>query len=253
MPVLHESRFQIETDSAVGVLPLSAPAFITCAGAGDMGPPELGGTDARHTALAAAGLGDYRLLTVKQEHTRTVLEAEGVAAKLSTGPETAVRPVADGIAGDAAGTPGHVFGVTVADCMPIYLHDREHGAVAMLHSGWKGTGILLSAFRLMGQRWGTRAEATEVLLGPAIQVCCYEVDSGRAESFQTAFGELAAVRRGGRWYLDLQYANRKLAEEAGVRDLAVCTNCTCCGEGLFSYRREGPDGYRRMLAGIAVE
>ncbi len=253
MPVLNESRFQIDTRSAVRVLPFSAPAFITCAVAGDMGPPELGETDARHTALTAAGLSGYRLLTVKQEHTLTVLDAEAVAAKLSAGPETALRPVADGIAGDAAGAPGHVLGVTVADCMPIYLHDREHGAVAMLHSGWKGTGILLSALRRMEERWGTRANATEVLLGPAIQACCYEVDAERAEGFQRTFGERAAVRRGGRWYLDLQYANRKLAEEAGVRDLAVCTNCTCCGDGLFSYRRDGPSGYRRMLAGIAVE
>ena len=249
MPVMHETQFRIEARGAVEVLPFSAPAFITCAAAGDMGPPQLGESDRREAALAAAGLGGRRLLTVKQEHTRIVLGAEEVAAALERGGATAGRPVADGIAGD---DPQQVLGVTVADCMPIYLHDREHNAVAMVHSGWKGTGIVRRALALMSERWDTSPAAVRAMLGPAIQVCCYAVDAERARWFQAEFGKGAAVQRDGQWYLDLQGANRRLVDEAGVRELAVCADCTFCSGGLFSYRREGVRGYRRMLAGIAA-
>lgn len=254
-------RFSIEARTAVERLPFSAPAFLTCAAAGDMKPqeplhaPGAGGEipagetpqgDPRGQVFAAAGAAGKRLLSVKQEHTREVLTAEEVAAyALEHGAGS--RPEADGIVGD---DPELLLAVTVADCMPIYLHDRRRGAVGMLHSGWKGTGILLGALELMCRRWGSTPSEVSVLLGPAIQACCYEVDAERARGFQTEFGEESAVQRAGAWYLDLQTANRALAERAGVAEISVCTNCTCCGEGLFSYRREGPEGYRRMLAAV---
>jgi len=256
MPVIHETQFQVEARKPVEVLPFSARAFITCAAAGDMGPPELGETDVREKALAWAGLAGGRLLTVKQEHTHTVLHAATLAETLDAaaavgtqaGYKKADRPVGDGIVGNDG---RQVLGVTVADCMPIYLHDRERNVVAMLHSGWKSTGIVERGLELMGECWGTRPAAVNALLGPAIQGCCYAVDAERARGFRDKFGEGAAVLREGQWYLDLQEANRRLLERAGVGELAVCANCTFCGEGLFSYRREGPNGYRRMLAGIA--
>jgi hypothetical protein len=45
----------------------------------------------------------------------------------------------------------------VADCLPIFVYDRRGGAFALLHSGWKGTGI---------------------------GACCYAVDAARAEGFR---------------------------------------------------------------------
>ena len=33
--------------------------------------------------------------------------------------------------------------VTVADCMPIYLFEPKTGCFGVLHSGWKGTGIVI--------------------------------------------------------------------------------------------------------------
>ena len=43
---------------------------------------------------------------------------------------------ADGHATSAAGV---LLAVTVADCVPVYLVDPEHRAVALLHAGWRGT------------------------------------------------------------------------------------------------------------------
>jgi YfiH family protein len=154
--------------------------------------------------------------------------------------------------------PDIALAVTVADCLPVFLYDTDTGVYALLHSGWKGTGIVLKALSLMTET-GTRPEAVAALLGPCIRPCCYRVDEERAAAFEAEFGAAAAgdaaayplgppVRReGGQPALDLQAANARLLAQAGVRNIAYCENCTFTDLRLGSFRREGP-AYTRMLA-----
>jgi YfiH family protein len=153
--------------------------------------------------------------------------------------------------------------VTVADCLPVFLWDTARGCCGLLHSGWRGTGIVLNALALMKERWGTRPEETAALLGPCIRSCCYRVDGERARAFEAEFGlpgepeeyPLGPVTRAVKnpetgeeeFYLDLQAANARLLARAGVRHTAVCGDCTFTDERLGSYRREGPS-YTRMAA-----
>jgi YfiH family protein len=146
---------------------------------------------------------------------------------------------------------GIVLSVTAADCLPVFLYDTETGAFGLLHSGWRGTGIVLRALRLMAGQWRTRPEALAVVLGPCIGACCYRVDEERAAAFENEFGA-GAVRReeaesGMRCFLDLKAANIGLLEGAGVRNIAVCGDCTFTDERLGSFRREGRS-YTRMAA-----
>ena len=55
-------------------------------------------------------------------------------------------------------TPGVYLCVTIADCVPILLHDPAHRAVAAVHAGWRGSaaGILSLALKLMRSAFGTR-------------------------------------------------------------------------------------------------
>jgi YfiH family protein len=152
--------------------------------------------------------------------------------------------------------------VTVADCLPVYLFDTASGACGLAHSGWKGTGIALECLELMRERRHTRPEETAAVLGPCIGPCCYTVDAERAAAFEKRFGavppgisgadaaRLPPVTRhdGAAWYLDLRAANIRLLAGAGVRDIAVCGNCTFDDKRLSSYRREGADHYTRMAA-----
>jgi copper oxidase (laccase) domain-containing protein len=143
----------------------------------------------------------------------------------------------------------------VADCLPVFLYDTDTGAFALLHSGWKGTGIVLAALSMMAERWGTRPSAVAALLGPCIRPCCYQVDEERAAAFEAEFGGSGGdyplgpvVRRsGGRPALDLQAANARLLAGAGARNLSYCVDCTFTDQRLGSFRREGQT-YTRMLA-----
>lgn len=206
---------------------------------------------ARDAFLRGQGLDPARLRFCVQIHSRDVLLA---------GDRPAGEPGrADGL---AAISPDMLLSVTVADCLPVALFDTEHRAFALVHSGWKGTGIARVALSLMGRTWGTRPEAVAAVLGPCIRSCCYRVDEERAAAFEAEFGGAGAYPLGpvverterdprGREpqpRLNLQAANASILAEAGVRELSVCGNCTYTDERLGSFRREGPEHYTRMVA-----
>ncbi|MCX7949094.1 MAG: polyphenol oxidase family protein [Treponemataceae bacterium] len=148
--------------------------------------------------------------------------------------------------------------VTVADCLPVYLTDLEGRWRILLHSGWKGTGIVRHALELLVQVGGVPPSRVVAVLGPCIRSCCYEVDRGRALQFHKDFGALPGpyplgpvVRQEGEdgpYRLDLQAANAALLATMGVEHIAYCTDCTVMNEHLGSYRREGPNSYTRMVA-----
>jgi copper oxidase (laccase) domain-containing protein len=119
-----------------------------------------------------------------------------------------------------------LLGIYVADCGLIWLADRGTGAVALLHSGRKGSekGILGHAITEMGRVFGTRPQDVLAVLGPCIRPPHYEID----------FASLIA----------------RDAREVGVGDFIDCGLCTGSDlESFYSYRMEkGATG--RMLGVI---
>jgi YfiH family protein len=136
----------------------------------------------------------------------------------------------------------------VADCLPIFVYDLRGGAFALLHSGWRGTGIVIEAVRVLREQFGAEPACLAAVIGPGIGACCYAVEAGRAELFRKQFGE-QTVREAadGRTFLDLRAANAVLLEAAGVREVFAAAECTACTAELSSFRREGP-GFGRMAA-----
>ena len=218
---------------------------------------------ARLDLFSALGLGPARVYGLKQIHSHTVLkvdrqnppvlqadpglrtvEPEVRGSPPQADPESPLK--ADGMVSNDRSIS---LSVTVADCLPVYLLDCESGAFGLVHSGWKGTGIVLEALRLMGENWGTRPEAVAAVLGPCIDVCCYKVDAERAEVFKNQFGaECIRKSSEGNFSLDLKTANIRLLSGAGVRNIAVCNECTFTDERLGSFRREGSQNYTLMAA-----
>lgn len=222
--------------------------LISSRSAGNMVHSEEG--RARKDFYEGLGLDLARVYGLTQVHSRDVLVLDRYSPQ--------DRPRGDGL---VSRDREIWLSVIVADCLPVYLFDTESGAFGILHSGWKGTGIVLTALDLMKDRWNTRAEAVAVILGPGIGSCCYRVDEGRARAFEEEFGGSGGAyplgpvvirrREGGSGpeepFLDLRAANARLLAGAGVRNLAVCRDCTFTDERLGSSRREGED-YTRMAA-----
>jgi len=216
-------------------------AGISLAAAGDMGLARAASQPARLRVCERLGIRREQLYGARQVHSRRVLVVDG-----RTRAELAAEE-ADGLLATAAGV---VLSVTVADCLPIYLADRRTGAFGIVHSGWKGTGIVREAVRIMGASFGSRPAEIGAVVGPGIGACCYTVPAERGELFVQRYGRTVVVTGPAGPRLDLREANLVLLQEAGVTDVTVITDCTACSPRLGSFRRQG-QGFTAMLAWIA--
>jgi YfiH family protein len=216
-------------------------AGITLAAAGDMRLSRAGTSPGRAHFLARAGIPADRLYSVRQVHSHRVQVIDG-------------QPVAEVAAQEADGLltlrPDAVLSVTVADCLPIFLVDKGSGAFGVVHSGWRGTGIVAEALSLLQSRFGARPRDVTAVLGPGIGPCCYTVPRGRADLFRSRYGPGTVREDGDAPRLDLRAANLVLLQKAGVQDISVVTACTSCTLSLGSFRRQGPSGFTLMLAWI---
>ncbi len=155
----------------------------------------------------------------------------------------------DGLVTDS---PNVYLCVSVADCVPIFLHDPQKQAVAAIHAGWRGTvdRICATAVRKMKEEFGSRSEDLLAYIGPAASSCCYAVGDEVAKQFSATF-----VRRGEEViYVDLKGANVQQLVDEGVPDARVEVSgyCSICHPKLLhSYRRDkGKSG--RMVGVIGL-
>ena len=204
---------------------------------------------ARDLFFRSLGLDEKRVLALELKHSRRVIALRR--------PEDAkeLRSIAEGIGGAdglLCADPFFVPVLTVADCMPIWLFDSRRGVFGLLHSGWKGTGILEEALRSMDKDFGSKPADISAILGPSIGSCCYAVPEQRALEFEREFGEKAVIVRGEgverKFHLDLRAANLGLALRLGIGRLLNVDLCTACSSSLGSYRRQGPKDFTRMAA-----
>jgi hypothetical protein len=198
--------------------------------------------EARREALfRQLGIDPGRVYALPQLHsTRIVRVGADSPERLAAG---------EGADGLIADRPRAMLSVTVGDCLPIFLVHKRGRAFALLHSGWRGTGIAAEAVRLMETEYGAPAHELTAVLGPGIGACCYAVEEARYETFRRRFGGRAVRADGGRFFLDLREANAGLLNGCGVEDVVASEECTACTPCLSSFRRDGP-AFSRMLAFI---
>ena len=136
--------------------------------------------------------------------------------------------------GHATATPGIVLCVAAADCVPVYVADPEHEAVAVLHAGWRGAadGVLETGLSVMRARASTDITRVHIHLGPAICGSCYEVGPEVFEALQQpASAEPMPID------LRAVLARRAIAVGVPPGQITVSQHCTRCTEsGLFSHR-----------------
>lgn len=196
---------------------------------------------------AANGFCMERMTLTDQTHTDRVRLVDEATAGMGMSKPSDIKDT-DGLITALPQTPLAVF---VADCAPVLMADKVSGAVAAVHSGWKGTlqGIAARALEQMAAAFGTRPENVIAAVGPCIGPCCYEVGQDFKDAFGPEWEPLFTRKNEEKYHFDLKTANRRVLEQAGVGEIYVTEECTMChSELLFSHRATA--GKRGNMAGI---
>ncbi|MEX2154846.1 MAG: polyphenol oxidase family protein [Gemmatimonadaceae bacterium] len=188
--------------------------------------------DALRATIAARGV--RRLATAAQVHgVEVVVHTQGWEGWLR-------GPRADG---HVVTTRGTAVAVTIADCVPIFIA-HPSGAVAILHSGWRGTAarIVEEGIATLAHR-GFPAAELRMHLGPAICGKCYEVS---ADVFRQLTGHSVSAPTP----VNLRALIADHARAVGVRHISTSPSCTRCDNRIFYSHRAGDAG--RQVAVISA-
>lgn len=221
---------------------VSANEFSTMNFAIDRGDDPANVRENYRRVTAAIGCREDQLVLSQQTHTtnlRVVTEADAGKG--------VIRPRdyhdIDGLLTDV---PGLILVGSFADCVPLYFLDPVHRAVALSHSGWRGTVGRIGAKTVerMHEEYGTEPGDLIAVIGPSICRSCYEVSEEVAEAFRGIFPEeewpeIMDDKGNGKYQLDLWECCRRTLIGAGMlpERVTVAGLCTCCHPNLlFSHR-----------------
>lgn len=154
--------------------------------------------------------------------------------------------------------PGLFLSLFFADCFPVFLFDPVKKAIAMVHSGWKGTikKIVINAVESMKREYKVNPVDIQGFIGPGILRCCFEISDQLAESVNQEFPEFDEIlsNNNGQYSWDLARTNYNLLLSAGLpgENILVSDLCTKChNDKFFSYRAEaGKTGRMAAIIGL---
>jgi YfiH family protein len=204
----------------------------------------------RRLALTTLELTPDVLVTVRQEHTATVVAVDRAFPD-------GKAPAADAMVTKKTGL---ALGVLTADCAPILMCDGKAGVIAAAHAGWRGalSGVLETTIKAMVDL-GAKPNRITAAIGPCIGYSSYEVGPDFPALFLPSGADFFAPSpvKPGHFLFDLAgFVARKLAL-AGLTEVSYTPCDTVRDESrFFSYRRSvlrGEGGYGRQLSVIALE
>ena len=158
----------------------------------------------------------------------------------------------DGNVADAtiAFEAGFVCAVTVADCLPILLCDKDASRVAAIHAGWRGlaAGIVEQTIKEIG----SSPRDLIAWLGPAIGPDAFQVGDDVRDLFITNDENTALAflpDNTGYWMADLYQLARICLQRLGVKEISGGCYCTYHdSKHFYSYRRSPDTGRMAALA-----
>lgn len=178
---------------------------------------------------------------LRQVHGVTVVDAASADANTT----------ADGAWTDRAGV---VCAVLTADCLPVFLCNRQGTKVALLHAGWRGlaAGVIEAGLQALA----TPGAELLAWLGPAIGPDSYEVGDAVRDAFLAQDADAVACFRAqgaGQWRADLYALARRRLRAQGVNAIHDGHFCTVRDpERFYSYRRDGVTGRMASLIWLDI-
>lgn len=135
---------------------------------------------------------------------------------------------------------GTVCAVLTADCLPVFISNKEGTAVGIAHAGWRGLidGVIDSLVSSFDCKGGNLVAH----LGPAISQQSFEVGEevksqylAKDPNFEHSFDY-----ENGQHYLDLYHAATLILNHHGIDSVSGGGQCTFRDSNqYFSYRRDG--------------
>jgi YfiH family protein len=220
-----------------------------------------------------------QLVTLRQVHSNILRNLDLIDKEIVRDGKATLR-------GDAMMTsrPGLLLGIQTADCVPVFVADRDKRVIASFHAGWRGilSRIVERGIGTMRLTYGCNPKNLKAIIGPGIGPCCYAVNEELRKEFESQFHYAAELfcevydsdpirdkypmlfltQRapghspiGPQLHLDLWEANRLQLIAAGLQEknISVLAQCTSCHpEHFFSHRRDhGFTGRMMNVIGIA--
>lgn len=154
--------------------------------------------------------------------------------------------------------PGIGLVCQTADCTPLLLFDPLNGAVAAIHSGWRGTvqNIVGATLDSMGRAYRTRPDDVLAAIGPSISAANYRVGPEVVDEFERAFDDVVGIvsprDEAGGAQLDVGEACRRQLIDAGVPGAQIHRSDLCTyaeTDRLFSARRSHHRGESGVFGG----
>jgi hypothetical protein len=143
--------------------------------------------------------------------------------------------------------------VTVADCLPVLLADRNGMVVAAVHAGWRGlaAGVIQATVIAMRRRAAGSIGQIDAFLGPSIGPVAYEVGpevlSAMRRRLPQAEAAFAAATNG-KFLADLPALARQALAQVDVSCVSGGCWCTAADAARFySFRRDGVTGRHAAL------
>lgn len=143
--------------------------------------------------------------------------------------------------------------VMSADCTPILLYDPINHAIGAVHAGRAGAlnRILPLTLEAMNKNYGTALSDIQIVFGPSIQGCCYEINETIAHDVKDKGYEEALIRTKEKVSLDVNTILHLQLKALGISSQQVetsnqCTSCNC--HEYFSYRAE--EQHTGRIAGV---
>ena len=125
--------------------------------------------------------------------------------------------------------------VLVADCIPVLIADQSKNIIAAVHAGRNGVFLNIVAKTIAKMQFHSQLKNMQIILGPCIKQCCYEVNETLAAQAKQLFGDQFVKNN----YLDLVGMLSKSLFGLGVnaQQIQVDPTCTKCSHEYFSYRQ----------------
>ena len=143
--------------------------------------------------------------------------------------------------------------VMSADCTPILIYDPTHHAVGAVHAGRAGAlnRILPLTLEAMQKNYNTALSDIQIVFGPSIQGCCYEINETIAHEVKEKGYEKALIQAKVKVSLDVNAILHMQLKELGIasEQIESINQCTACNShNFFSYRADAQHTGR--IAGV---